>query len=133
MIVQKFKQLLDDMTNTKIPDIHLTTGSVPHIRKHNGDIELLESFGIISAEDMDAIVIEMVGKEKMAELREKFEGDFSYAYGEQKFRINVFTDTYGFGVAIRFIPTDIPSCKELNIPDSIISLLHRHKGLILVT
>jgi len=40
---------------------------------------------------------------------------------------------HGFGLAIRYIPTKIPTHKELGIPDNIIDLLHREKGLILVT
>lgn len=44
MIIKKFKQLLDDMVQTQIPDIHFTAGSVPHVRKHSGDIEILASF-----------------------------------------------------------------------------------------
>lgn len=127
MIIERFKQLLSDMIETKIPDVHLTTGSSPHIRKHSGEIELLESFDVLGSEDMDAIIREIVGHEKLEELRIRFEGDFSYAFGEHKFRVNVFTDVRGFGIAIRYIPTNIPTCKELTIPESVINLLHKDK------
>ena len=93
MIIEKFRELIDDMIATKIPDIHLTTGSCPHIRKHSGDIELIEKFGTLSGEDIDAIVIEMIGKERADILRKHHEGDFSYAYGEHKFRVNVFENS----------------------------------------
>jgi len=133
MIVEKFRQLIDDMIATKIPDIHLTTGSCPHIRKHSGEIELLESFGIVERSDIEEIIEEMIGKERKEILQKNHEGDFSYAYNEHKFRVNVFENAKGFGIAIRYIPTDIPSYKELNVSEDIIKLLHRDKGLILVT
>lgn len=133
MIVQKFQQLLDDMIRTQIPDIHFTAGSTPHIRKHSGDIEALASFGITSKEDILAIVEEMIGKDRMDRIIGNHEGDFSYAHGIHKFRVNVFENAKGFGIAIRYIPTNIPSCKELSIPEDIVNLLNRDKGLILVT
>lgn len=133
MIIQKFKQLLDDMIQTKIPDLHFTAGGNPHIRKHSGDIELLESFGITEQDDVRAIVIEMIGQDRFDALIKNHEGDFSYAHGIHKFRVNVFENVKGLGIAIRYIPTNIPSYKELSVSEDIIKLLHRDKGLILVT
>jgi len=133
MIVQKFKQLLDDMISTKIPDLHLTAGSVPSVRKHSGDIELLTSFGVTEKDDILNIVVEMIGQERADKLVKNHEGDFSYAHGTHKFRVNVFENAKGFGIAIRYIPTNIPTCKELSVSEDVIKLLHRNKGLILVT
>lgn len=133
MIIQKFKQLLDDMIQTQIPDIHFTAGSTPHIRKHSGDIEILASFGVTEKEDILAIITEMIGQERVDKLIKSHEGDFSYAHGIHKFRVNVFENAKGFGIAIRYIPTIIPTYQELSIPEEIIKLLHRDKGLILVT
>jgi len=133
MIIEKFKKLLDEMIETQIPDIHLTAGSVPHIRKHSGDIEVLASFGVTEKEDILAIVTEMIGQERTNTLLKNHEGDFSYAHGIHKFRVNVFENAKGFGIAIRYIPTNIPHYKELSISEDIMKLLHRGKGLILVT
>lgn len=133
MIIKKFKQLLDDMIQTQIPDIHFTAGSEPYIRKHSGDIEILSSFGVTEKEDIIAIVMEMIGQERTDKLIHNHEGDFSYAHGVHKFRINVFENAKGFGIAIRYIPTKIPTCQELSIPEDLIKLLHKTKGLILVT
>lgn len=90
MIIQRFKQLLDDMVQTQIPDIHFTAGSTPHVRKHSGDIEVLASFGVTENEDILAIITEMIGQERTDKLIKSHEGDFSYAHGIHKFRVNVF-------------------------------------------
>ncbi|MDD2917021.1 MAG: PilT/PilU family type 4a pilus ATPase [Candidatus Gracilibacteria bacterium] len=133
MIIERFKQLLDDMITTQIPDIHFTAGSTPHVRKHSGDIEVLTSFGTTEKEDILAIITEMIGPERTEKLMVDHEGDFSYAHGIHKFRVNVFENAKGFGIAIRYIPTNIPSCKDLTIPEEVMKLLHRDKGLIIVT
>jgi Tfp pilus assembly pilus retraction ATPase PilT len=91
------------------------------------------SFGITEAEDIIAIVIEMIGQGRADNLIMCHEGDFSYIHGIHKFRVNVFENVKGFGIAIRYIPTKIPTCKDLSVPEDIIKLLHRDKGLILVT
>jgi twitching motility protein PilT len=133
MIIQKFKQLLDDMIQTQIPDIHFTAGSTPHVRKHSGDIEVLTSFWVTEQVDVLDIVTEMIGQERADKLIKAHEGDFSYAHGIHKFRVNVFENVKWLGIAIRYIPTKIPTCKELSVPEDIIQLLHRDKGLIIVT
>lgn len=133
MIIQKFKQLLDDMVQTQIPDIHFTAGSAPYVRKHSGDIEILNSFGVTKIEDILIIIEEMIGKERIEKLIKNHEGDFRYSHGINKFRVNVFENDKGFGIAIRYIPTNIPTCKELTISEEIINLLHKTKGLILLS
>jgi twitching motility protein PilT len=123
MIIKKFKQLLDDMIQTQIPDIHFTALSEPYIRRHSGNIEILSNFGITNKEDILAIIKEMIGQERTDKLVQNHEGDFSYAHGIHKFRVNVFENAKGFGIAIRYIPTKIPTHQELSIPDDIIKLL----------
>lgn len=75
----------------------------------------------------------MIGKERADTLIKNHEGDFSYTHGIHKFRVNAFENVKGFGIAIRYIPTKIPTCQELGVSEEIIKLLHRDKGLILVT
>lgn len=41
---EKFLSLLRDVVTMKIPDVHITTGEVPRIRKHSGDLEKIEAF-----------------------------------------------------------------------------------------
>lgn len=53
--------------------------------------------------------------------------------GEHRFRVNAFHDVHGPGLAMRYISTRIPTPEELSIPKSVMDLLHREKGLILVT
>ncbi|MDD2566054.1 MAG: PilT/PilU family type 4a pilus ATPase [Candidatus Gracilibacteria bacterium] len=134
MIIEKFKSLLREMIATQIPDIHLVSLSAPYIRKHNGEIEYMNKFGELSKDDMKEIITEMLGGEKeFQNFTFSLEQDFSYSIDEAKFRVNIFHDAKGYSTAIRYIPIEIPSLETLNISKEVRQLLHKGKGLILVT
>ncbi|MDD2487305.1 MAG: PilT/PilU family type 4a pilus ATPase [Candidatus Gracilibacteria bacterium] len=132
-IIEKFKLLLTDMIKTQIPDIHICSGFAPYIRKHDGNIEYLEQYGTIDKEEVGYIIVEMIGEDSFMEFKTTLEKDFSYSLNDAKFRVNIFHDSRGYAIAIRYIPVDIPSLETLNITKEVKDLLHRGKGLILVT
>lgn len=60
--------------------------------------------------------------------------DFAIALpGVSRFRVSVYIQRSSFAAVIRIISFELPDYKKLNIPQSIISLCERKKGLILVT
>ena len=132
-IFEKFKQLLTDMVETKIPDIHIISDDYPYIRRHNGSIVTIEAFGVVSRDDVHAIILGMIGPDEYKVYEQEFDYDCSYRHGDHRFRVNLFHDSHGCALAIRYIPTEIPSWQTLGIPQSIMDLLANSKGLILVT
>jgi twitching motility protein PilT len=52
--------------------------------------------------------------------------------GAQRFRLNVFTQTHGLAIALRPINRRAPSLAELNLPDTLSSLVNASGGLVLV-
>lgn len=133
MIVEKFKSLLDEMVQTKIPDIHITSGNAPHIRKTNGDIERIDAFGVLSREEVEELIREITHRDTLEQFYQLHDLDLSYSMGENRFRINIFENSQGLGIAIRFIPFEIPTCQDVSLPQSIIDLLKKDKGFVLVT
>lgn len=134
MIIEKFQNLLRDMIDTKIPDIHIVSGSCPYSRKHNWEIEYNKDFWVISLEDAKEIITHMLDWEKeFQNFIFSLEKDFSYTLDEAKFRVNIFHDAKWYSIAIRYIPVEIPTLESLNITKEIRDLLHKGKGLILVT
>lgn len=134
MIIEKFKKLLKDMIKTKIPDIHIISWEAPFVRKHNWEIESIEAFWELTQDDVKLIITEMLGSEKEFEnFKISMEKDFSYSINNAKFRINIYHDSRGYSIAIRYIPVDIPSLEKLNVTKEVKGLLHKWKWLILVT
>ncbi len=134
MIVEKFRKLLQEMVDSKIPDIHLSSTKAPYIRKHNWDIEYMEKFWEISKEEMKEVITHMLwGEEEFKNFTFSLEKDFSFSMWEAKFRVNIYNDSRWYSLAIRYIPIDIPSLESLNITKDVRDLLHKQKWLILVT
>ena len=60
--------------------------------------------------------------------------DFSFSIGGLgRFRVNVFRQRGSLAVVIRVIQFGLPDPKELNIPDSVLSLADNKRGLVLIT
>lgn len=132
-LISKFHSLLENMIKTQIPDIHITSSSVPLIRKHDWDIEYIEEFWELSKDDVGEIIKEMAWEEGFEYFLQNLEKDFSYAFGEAKFRVNIYNDARWYSIAIRYIPIEIPSLETLNISKEVKNLLHKWKWLILMT
>lgn len=134
MIVEKFKNLLQEMIDSKIPDIHITSQKAPYIRKHNWEIEYMEKFGEVSKDQVKEIISEMLWwEDEFRNFMFSLEKDFSYTLWEAKFRVNIYNDSRGYSIAIRYIPIDIPTLESLNVTKEVKELLHKWKWLILVT
>jgi len=62
------------------------------------------------------------------------EQDFSFAVpGTGRFRVNAFRQRGTVALVIRVIPIRIQNFKQLNLPDSLVSLAEERRGLVLVT
>lgn len=135
--------ILDVTTKEKYPDIHLNTWFQPIARNNNGEIIKVEKINILWEEQsapiltkdmIKNIIIELVGYNGMDKFMENFELDSSFEYKENyRYRVNCYIDSNGFSVAMRIIPSDIPTLEELNLWDTVKEMCNKWKWLILVT
>ena len=88
---------------------------------------------MLAPDDVRAIIMDMTGIERFDAYANDFDDDLSYTVDDHCFRINIFHDSHGYAVAIRYIPVDIPSWHDLSIPEDVMRLLHRGRGLIIIT
>ena len=77
-VINKFLQLLDEVINNSLTDLHVSVGNFPYIRTPNRDVEPVESFGILSNNDVLRI-IDFTGSINTQELEETLEG-MNYIY-----------------------------------------------------
>ncbi len=60
--------------------------------------------------------------------------DLSYALpGKARFRVNIFSQQRKFSIVLRRLETRIPSCADLNLPESFLNMATEKNGIILVT
>ena len=112
-------------------DLHVKAKSVIRARK-DGKIHQF-SGSLISAEDSRTLAKEILKSDyvKFTELKEY---DTVHKFNEKySFRVNFFFQKDGVSAVFRIIPTEIPSLKELGMPDIVSSFTKKERGLVLVT
>lgn len=120
------------MLKEKSSDLHLSAGSPPQIRI-DGELKPLTSMAL-SPEACRTLCYEYLTPEQIRVFEAVKELDASIDYGPaDRFRINLFFQQGTVAGAFRPIPADIPSAKELGIPDIVMRLAKLPRGLVLVT
>lgn len=113
-------------------DLHLTAGAPPTARTYGKLIPF--NLPKLSTNDVENLVLPVIGPQQRQEFEEKWELDFSHSIpGLSRFRGNIMRQRGSIAVALRVIPYQIPSLDSLNLPACIVELCNLPRGLILVT
>lgn len=117
-----------------VSDLHLTVRSKPIIRK-TGDLQVVEDYPeILTMEKMREIIRELMTEEQCKTFEEIGEIDFSYSVpGLTRFRVNAFYQRGTISLALRVIPTKIPTIEQLGLPNIIAKLALQRNGMVLCT
>ncbi|MBE2939171.1 type IV pilus twitching motility protein PilT [Anoxybacillus flavithermus] len=129
---QKIDAMLRAAFELKASDIHVTVG-IPPIFRINGD---LKRYGqdVLSPTDTEQMAKAIVPEHMWTRFETDGELDLSYSLsGVSRFRVNVFKQRGCISLAIRIVPTKIPSLEELQLPDVLKKMVTKPQGLILVT
>lgn len=130
--MESVPKLLEYAVKQGASDLHLSTGSVPMIRVHGRMRKL--NIPAPTAEDMFATIKTFLTPEQLERLEEMKEIDLSQKLeGMARFRVNVYSQINGYGVAFRTIPSQIKGFEELGLPEILKDLALRDRGLILFT
>ncbi|MCG8515777.1 MAG: type IV pilus twitching motility protein PilT [Halanaerobiales bacterium] len=123
-------KVVEDST---ISDLHLTVNSKPVIRD-TGELKIYEDYPKLSFQDMQEIARGLMTEEQWRLFSESGELDFSYSIpGFSRFRVNSYYQRGAISLALRVIPTRIPTIEELGMPAILKSLAMQRKGLVLCT
>jgi len=133
-------ELLTQIVKTAIEqqasDIHIKAGVKPRIRTKK-ELVTLENFPVLNKQHLEEFVNYILkGKEdKRQKLLKEGQVDTSASFpGLARFRANIYFQRSTLGIALRYIPFNIPKFETLNLPPVIKRLaLSYTSGLILVT
>lgn len=129
---ERIDHILKASFELKASDIHLTV-SVPPVFRIHGE---LRRYGkdVLTQEDTEAMAKAMIPESLWEQFKQIGELDFSYFLPNvARYRVNAFRQRGSVALAIRTIPTKIPTIEELNMPDILTKILEKPQGLILVT
>ena len=129
---KELQELISIVVKEGASDLHVTADAYPVIRVAGNLLPLIKRGGF-SKEDTRALLRELLGDEKLAFFEEKREVDFSHMTKEGvRFRGNAFFQQQAIGIALRLIPAEIPTLKELNLPPILETFTRRKQGFFLV-
>ena len=112
-------------------DIHLEEDAPIAVRV-NSDIKV--SPQKLDSEDMDQLLMELLGKEKLKEYNQTGDIDSSIGLaGLSRLRINAYIANEKRCLTLRLLPNDLPKWQDLGLPDAFIELSKLDRGLILCT
>ena len=128
----KVDHLLKAGFELRASDIHITVG-VPPIMRLNGELKRYGKEKILPA-DTEGMARVMIPEGMWDTFKERGELDFSYGIpGVSRFRVNAYLQRACVALAIRIVPTRIPSLDELELPPILKKIVERPQGLVLLT
>ncbi|WP_100373643.1 type IV pilus twitching motility protein PilT [Bacillus sp. FJAT-45037] len=129
---EKIEQLLRAAFQLKASDVHLTVG-VPPIFRVNGQLKRYGTDKLVP-EDTEKMTMALLTEPLKEKLKEQGEVDFSYGIPKvSRFRINAYYQRSCLSLAIRIIPTEIPTLESLRMPKALQKIAQYPQGLVLVT
>jgi twitching motility protein PilT len=129
----KLDELLITMIAEKASDLHLRMSRPPVIRV-DGILRPIDGMPDITRRDLEEAFKQMTNDNQRQEFLQQMELDFAYSVaGLSRFRVNAFQQRGTLSLAIRQIPFEVPSLDDLQLPEICKTLVHRPRGLILVT
>ncbi len=115
-----------------VSDIHIAPGR-PCTFRIDGELVPVDDI-VLKPDDTKALADELMTDKDRNVLKELGEVDFAYSQiGKCRARVNVFNQRGTLGIALRLLTYDIPNPKDLDLPDSLINLTSKRRGLVLVT
>jgi twitching motility protein PilT len=127
-----FKAVLQQMVTQAASDLHLKVGRPPTLRVQ-GDLVPLQAPSM-RPEDLKSLAEQVMTPRQMKEFAEHKEADFAIGVpGIGRFRVNVYQQRGTIAYALRAIPYQVRSIKELQLPPVCESIAMNARGLILVT
>ena len=125
-------QLLEFCSDQGGSDLHVSAGEPPMIRV-DGSIKKVK-MPMLTLEQTQSMLYDIMSDHHRKIFEETSDIDFSIDLGEKaRFRVNIFRQRRGMGAVFRTIPTKILTLEQLNMPPILGKIIHKEKGLILVT
>ena len=114
-------------------DLHLTAGSAP-LARVDGELHAVPDQPVLTPEDTKAIADVLIDEPDQAILAERGDVDFAFGFDHvARVRGSAYNQRGSLTLALRMIPSRIPSMEELGLPEPVQQMVDAPSGLILVT
>ncbi len=125
-------KLLQAAVKQGVSDIHIVVGQPPVFRV-SGRMRKLDT-KTLEADDTVGLMKSITPERCQRELQETGSADFGFAFGDlARFRVSIFKQRGFISMVLRQIPNDKLTPEQLGLPEVVVKLIHRPRGLFLVT
>lgn len=126
------EEIMKDASDAGASDVHITVGIPPKMRV-NGNLVTM-NYQKMMPQDTMAVACEIMNDIQRSRFEERGEYDMSFSIPELgRYRVNIYKQRGSAALALRLVDTQVPSPEKLGVPESVINLYERKRGLILVT
>ncbi len=131
-VLRRLNTLLDVVVREGASDLHLSVGRHPIVRV-DGTLIPLMKHEVLTSEDTAAFARAMMVPEQEKRLAEGKDVDFAYHHTDgSRFRVNASIVQGSVTLALRYIPSKIPTLAELNLPSVLETFTQKRQGFFLV-
>ncbi len=128
----KIDEILKEAVEKGASDVHITVGLPPKMRV-NGKLITMSYPKLLPADTLE-LMISIMNETQRNIFDQRGEYDMSFAIRELgRFRVNAFKQRGSIAMAFRLVGTKVPEPEELGVPESVINLYSKQRGLVLVT
>jgi twitching motility protein PilT len=114
-------------------DLLLAGGSAPRLRV-DGKLRPVEGAPVLSGEEIHTLVESLLDPAQLTIFEDHQDVDFAFSWHDRaRLRASAFTQRGETALALRMIPTKLPSFNELGLPPFAEQLAKLPRGLVLVT
>jgi len=130
--LQTLQELIAYAIEKGASDLHLSAGSPPCIRVNGEIVRVGED--ICTPADIRAVSADLLDDTHSNQLNSTGETDFAYSVPTLgRFRVNIFRQRGSFALALRILNLRIPTPEELGLPQAVVDMTDKRRGLVLVT
>jgi twitching motility protein PilT len=116
-------------------DVYIVPGAPATVKVGTQLLPLMD--GKLSMDETDALIqiaYALAGKRPIIRLAEKGDDDFSFSVRDVgRFRCSAYKQRGSYAAVLRAVPFGLPDYRALGIPEVVLDLCEKRRGMILVT
>lgn len=137
IIIMYIQEILTLAIKNKASDLHLIA-NIPPVVRIDGMLSPMTHYAAVTPEDMEKMIYSILTPEQKELLITNKELDFAYEFGGTaggtfgRFRVNAYYQKGKLGAAFRYLPSNIRTVEDLQLPQICHNFAKLKQGLVLV-
>lgn len=128
----ELERLLSLCAKREASDLHISCGKPPLLRIE-GKLISIGREETLTPEKAESLILALMNEKQREKYLIEKELDFSYAFGGQaRFRVNAYHEKGHKACALRLIPLQIRSLKDLGLPETLKEFCKAKQGFVLI-